>query len=417
VAVSGSPDLGKVLEGRYRLRSLLGQGGAGAVYLAEDAQLFDRPVAVKELIEQFASNEEREAAIQRFAQEARMLVTLRHPNLPDVRSYFAEDGRHYLVMEYVEGSTLARLLEQANGMLRPELVLEWGRQICDVLAYLHGRTPPVIFRDLKPTNIMLDRHGRIKLIDFGAARHFDRTKNTDTLKMGSIGYAPPEQYQGYGQTSPQTDIYALGATLHHLLTNQDPSAHPFVFTPPSLVRPEVPEALSRAIMRSLNLDPGQRFGSVGDLRHALEASAVLEAPTTALRVVRPAPAPNPWLIGLFGAIGAAALEGVALLPELSHLGAGTASADWAVDYGVLVGAALGAALGGALAPGYQRRRVLGTLLALLGSALCVAAVGAGIILAQGHGDPKQFSLRFLVALALPAAGIGAAFVRALGAGA
>ncbi|HXT36709.1 MAG TPA: serine/threonine-protein kinase [Chloroflexota bacterium] len=417
MAVSGSPDLGKVLEGRYRLHSLLGQGGTGAVYLAEDTQLFGRPVAVKELIEQFAGDEEREAAVQRFAQEARMLVTLSHPNLPDVRSHFAEDGRHYLVMEYVEGSTLARLLEQANGTLQPAVVLDWGRQICDVLTYLHGRTPPVIFRDLKPTNIMLDRHGRIKLIDFGTARHFDHTKNTDTLKMGSIGYAPPEQYQGYGQTSPQTDIYALGATLHHLLTNQDPSAHPFVFTPPSMIRPEIPEPLSRAIMRSLNLDPAHRFASVTDFRHALDGPATVEAPTTALRVVRPAPAPNPWLVGLFGAIGAAVLEGAALLPEISHLGEGTASADWAVDYGVLVGAALGAALGGALAPGYLRHRVTGTLLALLGSGICVAAVGVGIILAQGHGDPKQFSLRLLVAMALPAAVIGAGFVRALGAGA
>lgn len=412
MAVSGSPDLGRVLEGRYRLRSLLGQGGTGAVYLADDTQLFDRPVAVKELIEHFTGPEERAAAIERFTQEARMLVTLSHPNLPDVRSYFTEDDRHYLVMEYVEGSTLARLLEQAGGTLDPARVLDWGRQICDVLAYLHGRTPPVIFRDLKPTNIMLDRHGRIKLIDFGTARHFDQSKQTDTLKMGSIGYAPPEQYQGYGQTSPQTDIYALGATLHHLLTNQDPSAHPFIFTPPSMVRPEIAEPVSRAIMRALNLDPAQRFSSVGDLRHALEQPVTFEAPTTALRVVTRS-APNPWLVGLLGLIGAALLEGVALLPELSHLGQGTASADWVVDYGVLAGAAVGAALGGALAPGYVRNRMVATLLALAGSAVCVAVIGLAVIIGQGHGDPKQFSLRLLAAAALPAAVLGAAFVRTL----
>jgi hypothetical protein len=182
-----------------------------------------------------------------------------------------------------------------------------------------------------------------------------------------------------------------------------------------MVRADVPEPLSRAIMRALNLDPARRFPAVGELRHALEVPAMVEAPTTALRLARHAP--NPWLMALFGAIGAALLEGVALLPELSHLGGGTASSDWAVDYGVLAGAALGAALGGSLAPGYQRRRVLGAALALVVSAACVAAVGLAVIVGQGHGDPKQFSLRLLVALALPAAALGAALVRVLGAGA
>ncbi|MDB5075052.1 MAG: tetratricopeptide repeat protein, partial [Chloroflexi bacterium] len=147
MAVGDSLGLGNVLAGRYRLVSLLGQGGAGAVYLAEDTQLFDRPVAVKELIEQFSGDGEREAAVARFTQEARMLVTLSHPNLPDVRSYFAEDGRHYLVMEYVEGTTLLDQLRRANGVLLPATVMEWGRQVCDVLTYLHSRTPPVVFRD------------------------------------------------------------------------------------------------------------------------------------------------------------------------------------------------------------------------------------------------------------------------------
>src|SRR5260370_42354584 len=120
-------------------------------------------------------------------------------------------------------------------MLEPAMVMDWGREICDGLTYLHSHNPPVVFRDLKPPSIMLDRHERIKLIDFGTARHFDLSKNTDTFKMGSIGYAAPEQYQGQGQTSPQTDIYALGATLHHMLTNEDPSARPSVFTPPSMI--------------------------------------------------------------------------------------------------------------------------------------------------------------------------------------
>jgi hypothetical protein len=291
------------------------------------------------------------------------------------------------------------------------MVAEWGRQVCDVLEYLHQRTPPVVFRDLKPSNIMLDRHGRVKLIDFGTARHFDVSKHTDTLKMGSIGYAPPEQYQGQGQTSPQTDIYALGVTLHQLLTNVDPSARPFVFTPPSLLRPEIPEPLSRAVMRALHLDPAQRFASAMEMRRALEP-APIDNPTALL----PSPvhtAPNPWLMGALGVLGAALLEVAALTPELSHYGQGVASRDWAVDYGILVGSALGAALGGSLAPGVIGHRARATVAAGIGALCFNAVVGLVIIVGIGHADPKHISLRLLAALALPAASAGAALTRGL----
>jgi tRNA A-37 threonylcarbamoyl transferase component Bud32 len=406
--------LGQVLDGRYALINLLGQGGTGAVYLAKDAKLFDRPVAVKELIEQFATEDERRAAVARFTQEAQMLVQLRHPNLPDVHSYFAENGRQYLVMEYVEGHTLLDVLNRAGGVLPPAVVLEWGRQICDVLAYLHSRNPPVIFRDIKPSNIMLDGYGRIKLIDFGTARIFDTSKHTDTLKMGSIGYAPPEQYQGQGQTSPQTDLYALGATLHQLLTNQDPSARPFVFTPPSLLRPEVPEAASRAIMRALNLDPAQRFTTAVDMRRALEHGMV-DAPTTALRSVTTGAAPNPWLMAFLALLGAGVLQAAVLAPEVPHYGEGTASANWVIDYGVMVAPALGAALGGALAPGYIRHPVRATLMAMLGA--LVLSVGTGFaIVVIGHGEPRHISLRLLAVLTFCAAAAGAMLMRGLGAG-
>jgi serine/threonine protein kinase len=414
VAVGGSLSLGNILAGRYRLISLLGQGGAGAVYLAEDTELFDRSVAVKELIDQFDGDEDRAAAVARFTQEARMLVTLSHPNLPDVRSYFNEAGRYYLVMEYIDGSTLLEQLRNANGVLPPATVMDWGRQVCDVLAYLHGHTPPVVFRDLKPSNIMLDRHGRIKLIDFGTARHFDTTKNTDTLKMGSIGFAAPEQYQGQGQTGPQTDIYALGATLHQMLTNEDPSARPFVFTPPSMIRPEIPESVSRAVMRALNLDPAQRFPTAQEMRHALEP-ALADLTTTMLPVVQAA-GPDPWLVAGLGIVGAALLESVALAPEFPRLGQGVASSDWVVDYGLLIGAALGAAIGGALAPGWRIHRVRATIAAFAGAAVLSACTGLAVIVGIGHGDPKQFSLKMLAALALPAAAAGAALMRGFAVG-
>ncbi len=409
MAVDRSVTIGTVLSGRYRLVSLLGQGGGGAVYLAEDIELFGRPVAVKELVDQFADQADRDAAVARFTQEAKMLVTLDHPNLPDLRSYFTEGGRHYLVMEFVEGTTLLAQLERAKGVLSPLVVAEWGRQICDVLTYLHSRTPPVIFRDLKPSNIMIDRNGQIKLIDFGTARHFDLTKNTDTLKMGSIGYAAPEQYQGQGQTSPRSDVYALGVTLHQLLTNADPSARPFVFTPPSMLRPDIPESLSRTVMRAVNLDPAQRFPSALELRHALNTG--LTDGTTTLLKVTAEPEPNPWLVAALGVVGAALLEAVALIPEFPNLGKGTASADWAVDYGLLAGAALGAAIGGALAPGWQRRRLPATVAAFVGAAVFCACVGLAVVAGIGHGDPRHFSLRLLAGLALPAAAAGAALVR------
>jgi len=404
---------GTVLAHRYRLVSLLGKGGAGSVYLAEDVELFNRKVAVKELIEQFGDDVERDQAIARFTQEAKMLVTLSHPNLPDVRAYFTEGGRYYLVMEYIDGSTLFEQLQRAGGALPPTRVVDWGKQVCDVLTYLHGHVPPVVFRDIKPSNVMVDQHGQIKLIDFGTARHFDVSKHTDTLKMGSIGYAAPEQYQGQGQTSPLSDIYALGATLHQLLTNADPSARPFVFTPPSLIRTDVPEGLSRAVMRAVSLDPAQRFPSAQEMRRALELAPA--AYTTTFMPVVQVDGPQPWLMAWLGIAGAVLFELVVLAPELPNLGKGIASRDWPVDYGVMVAAALGAALGGAFVPGL-RRRVVSTFAAFDAALLLCLGVGVAVIAGIGHGDPKYISLRLLAVLCLLAAVAGASLMRGLGVG-
>jgi hypothetical protein len=182
-----------------------------------------------------------------------------------------------------------------------------------------------------------------------------------------------------------------------------------VFTPPSLLRAEIPERLSRAVMRAVNLDPAQRFQSAHEFRHALEPGSATT--TTTLLKVTAEPEPNPWAVAGLGVLGAALLEAVALAPELPNLGKGTASADWAVDFGLLAGAALGAAIGGALAPGWQRRPLAATLAALVGAAVFCAAVGFAVIAGVGHGDPRHFSLRLLAGLALPAAAAGAALVR------
>lgn len=260
-----------ILQDRYRIAEQLGGGGMGDVYLAYDMRLADKRCAIKQLTSNpDLSPEERAEDAELFRREAATLAHLNHPNLPDVSDYFEREDSFYLVMEYVEGETLSHRLDDAPEGLPIEEILDWAFQLCDVLDYLHSQDPPVIFRDLKPANIMITKDERIKLIDFGIVRLFDPTKGTDTLKMGTAGYAPPEQYAGQGQTTPRSDIYAFGVTLHELLTGDDPTAHPFVFTPPGRLRKGVSASLSNVIMRAVDVDPDQRFPSAKTMKAALE---------------------------------------------------------------------------------------------------------------------------------------------------
>jgi serine/threonine-protein kinase len=259
------------LQDRYRIVRMVGGGGMGQVYLAHDTRLADKPCAVKELIpDPHLSAEERDQSAAQFRREAAVLAHLDHPYLPNVSDYFEENGRFYLVMDYVEGQTLeARLLASPEGLPQDEVV-GWALQLCDVLGYLHCQDPPVIFRDMKPGNVMITPEGQAKLIDFGVVRLFDPSKGTDTLKMGTAGYAPPEQYAGRGQTTPRSDVYALGATLYELLTGDDPTEHPFVFTPPCQLKSGVSTALSAAVMQAVNLAPEDRFPSIAAMKAALQ---------------------------------------------------------------------------------------------------------------------------------------------------
>jgi serine/threonine protein kinase len=215
---------GTLLSGRYRIDSVIGRGGMGAVYLAHLEALGNKPVAIKEMrivaIDEATQNQ----AIKQFQQEANFLAHLDHPNLVQVSDYFCEDGRHYLVMAYVKGETLGELLSQRREPFTVLTVLEWALQLTSVLGYLHNQDPPIMFRDLKPSNIMLDESNKIRLIDFGIARSYNPESVTATFLQGagSTGYSPMEQYQGGGTTDPRSDIYSLGATLYHLLTNQIP---------------------------------------------------------------------------------------------------------------------------------------------------------------------------------------------------
>ena len=260
--------LGLILQNRFRLTRVLGEGGMGAVYLAEHLNL-GQHFAIKEMLDQFLDPAEHAQALAQFQAEARMLVRLSHHNLPRVHDLFDEGGRHYLVMDFVDGETLQQRLDRTAGFCAEPDALNWAGQICDVLDYLHSQNPPIVFRDLKPANVMLARSGVVKLIDFGIARLFNPAKSTDTFKMGSVWYAPPEQYGGKGQTTPQSDIYALGATLHHLLTRRDPSAQPFIFPALRAINPAISPNTDAVVFKALDYDPAKRFARAGEMKAAL----------------------------------------------------------------------------------------------------------------------------------------------------
>ena len=219
-----------LLHSRYTIVSQVGTGGFGAVYKAKDTLFSHRLVAIKEMNQDNLSSRELAEATAAFEREALLLSDLTHPNLPRIHDHFSEHGRSYVVMDYIAGDTLEDYLDKVVQRLPIEMVLEIGIQLATVLDYLHNHQPPIIFRDVKPANIMRNADNHVYLIDFGIARHFKPGKAKDTIPLGSKGYAAPEQY-GKAQSTPQTDIYGLGATLHELLTGDDPSLNLFHFKP------------------------------------------------------------------------------------------------------------------------------------------------------------------------------------------
>jgi serine/threonine protein kinase len=259
-----------VLTQRYVIVQLAGRGGMSAIYQALDRQRGGMRVAIKEMSLENLDEMELQDALARFQQEAHLLETLNHPNLTRIYDAFSENGRSFLVMDYIDGKTLLQLLQAANKPLPVQQVMHYAEQLCDVLSYLHQHNPPIIFRDLKPTNVMITPDGHIYLIDFGIARFFKEGQPQDTTVLGSPGYAPPEQH-GSGQTNPRSDIYALGATLHCCLSNRDPyhATDRFAFAPVRQFNPLVPEALDQLILRMVALDENQRPASAGEVKQAL----------------------------------------------------------------------------------------------------------------------------------------------------
>src|SRR5216683_2011108 len=261
-----------LLHDRYQLGTTLGSGGFSAVYRAHDLQS-GREVAIKQIRLAGLNVQETIEATDTFNRELSLLAVLRHPQIPRLYDQFRDRGHWYLVLEYLEGTTLETYLETraAQGQpLQVDEALAMGLQLCRVLEYLHTRQPPVIFRDLKPGNIMRSPGGRLSLIDFGIARHFRPGQARDTRALGSPGYAAPEQY-GRAQTTPQSDLYSLGALLHALLSGQDPSEQPVGLTPLRLGSSAAENELAALAQRMLAFDPGERPAAVHEVAAALEA--------------------------------------------------------------------------------------------------------------------------------------------------
>jgi len=259
----------QVIAERYVIVEKIAQGGMGAIYKAQDKRLQGKEVALKEMSETAIAPDEKKKILGSFMQEARLLANLNHVNLARVTDQFQEDERHYMVMEFIEGKTLEWMLDQQQSGFPEERVLLWAGQLCDVLSYLHNQTPPIIYRDIKPANIMVVTDtDDIKLIDFGIARFFKLGQSKDTIQFGTEGYAPPEQW-GKAQTDARADVYALGATLHELLTCYDPATQLFSFPPVRQLNPSVSKRVESALAKAVEPNKEKRHQSMAEMWEAL----------------------------------------------------------------------------------------------------------------------------------------------------
>lgn len=257
---------GEMISGRYRILHKIGQGGMSVVYLAQD-ELEGGQWAVKEVrregVQDFRVVE------QGLITETNMLKRFNHPNLPHIIEVIEDEERFLIVMDFVKGISLKDRLD-AEGAFLQEDVIRWGRQLCNVLGYLHMQNPPIIYRDLKPANIMLRPDGDIELIDFGTAREYKTGNQEDTINIGTVGYAAPEQYGGRGQSDARTDIYCLGVTLYQLVTGKNPCEPPYLIVPIRHWNPELSPELEKIILKCTELEPEDRYQSCAELDRALD---------------------------------------------------------------------------------------------------------------------------------------------------
>lgn len=259
-------EIGSLVDGKYKILNKIGQGGMSVVYLAMNEKA-NKQWAVKEVrkdgIKDF------EVVRQGLVAETDILKKLSHPNLPSIIDVIDTTDSFIIIMDYVEGNSLNIALDE-YGAQPQDNVIAWAKQLCDVLGYLHTRTPPIIYRDMKPANIMLKPDGNVALIDFGTAREFKEKNLADTTCLGTVGYAAPEQFGGMGQTDARTDIYCLGATLYHLVTGMNPCEPPYEIRPIREIDPSLSSGLERIILKCTQRDPNDRYQSAAELMYALE---------------------------------------------------------------------------------------------------------------------------------------------------
>ena len=256
---------GELIDGRYKILRKLGEGGMSVVYLAVNEKV-NKHWAIKEVKKEGVENFE--TVHQRLLTEADILKRLHHPNLPDIVDIIENEETFLLVMDYIEGRQLESIVQE-YGPQKEETVVNWGKQLCDVLSYLHSQNPPIIYRDMKPANVMVQKDGKVVLIDFGTAREFKASQAEDTLCLGTCGYAAPEQYKGQGQSDIRTDIYCLGVTLYYLLTGHNPICKPYEIYPIRYWNTNLSSGLEMIILKCTRKNPSKRYQSCEELQQEL----------------------------------------------------------------------------------------------------------------------------------------------------
>ena len=258
--------IGSLVDGKYKILNKVGQGGMSVVYLAMNEKA-NKQWAVKEVRKDGVLDFE--AVKQGLVAETDILKRLDHPYLPSIIDVIDTDESFIIIMDYIQGNSLNKALDEFGAQPQDE-VIKWAKQLCDGLGYLHTRTPPIIYRDMKPANVMLKPDGNISLIDFGTAREYKEKNLADTTCLGTVGYAAPEQFGGMGQTDARTDIYCLGATLYHLVTGKNPCEPPYEIRPIREINPNLSSGLERIILKCTQRDPNDRYQSAAELMYALE---------------------------------------------------------------------------------------------------------------------------------------------------
>ena len=259
-------EIGQLVDNKYRVLDIVGKGGMSVVYLARNERA-NKSWAIKEVRK--VGEENLEVKKNSLIAETEMLKNLSHPNLPTIVDVIETQDTYLVVMDYIEGNDLGKVLNEF-GAQPQEKVIEWGKQLCDVLGYLHTREKPIIYRDLKPANVMLKPDGNIMLIDFGTAREVKVADANDTISLGTRGYAAPEQFGADAKTDARTDIYCLGATMYHLVTNHNPATEPYVMSPIREHNPALSAGLENIILKCTQPKPQDRYQSCAEVMYALE---------------------------------------------------------------------------------------------------------------------------------------------------